>query len=218
MVPRSGQHQPPTHRVARRRVGNLGPSAASGLSSRQESALRPRGSGGAEPAGSYEDGSKMTSKRKPFQTQLRRSISEQLRDSTTRAWDLLWKNVRERRLAGRCPRLRTRGGGRKRNPVACSRPQCSRRFTPPPATLTGFRAWGWVEQAVRTPSPVPRSVRPPHALRVWALPDAGTDSLAGLCARGWEPGRGAQESFAERGRFLWVGCCFVASRLSPLTD
>ncbi|XP_014646758.1 PREDICTED: stAR-related lipid transfer protein 13 isoform X2 [Ceratotherium simum simum] len=41
----------------------------------------------------------MTSKRKPFQTQLRRSISEQLRDSTARAWDLLWKNVRERRLA-----------------------------------------------------------------------------------------------------------------------
>ncbi|XP_073899661.1 stAR-related lipid transfer protein 13 isoform X2 [Castor canadensis] len=30
---------------------------------------------------------------------LRRSISEQLRDSTARAWDLLWRNVRERRLA-----------------------------------------------------------------------------------------------------------------------
>ncbi|KAM5279096.1 LOW QUALITY PROTEIN: stAR-related lipid transfer protein 13 [Hipposideros larvatus] len=41
----------------------------------------------------------MTSKRTPFQTQLRRSISEQLRDSTARAWDRLWKNVRERRLA-----------------------------------------------------------------------------------------------------------------------
>ncbi|XP_053419130.1 stAR-related lipid transfer protein 13 isoform X2 [Nycticebus coucang] len=41
----------------------------------------------------------MTSKRRPFQTQLRRSISEQLRDSTARAWDLLWKNVREKRLA-----------------------------------------------------------------------------------------------------------------------
>ncbi|XP_078231407.1 stAR-related lipid transfer protein 13 isoform X7 [Callithrix jacchus] len=41
----------------------------------------------------------MTSKRKPCQTQLRRSISEHLRDSTARAWDLLWKNVRERRLA-----------------------------------------------------------------------------------------------------------------------
>ncbi|XP_058897559.1 stAR-related lipid transfer protein 13 isoform X2 [Kogia breviceps] len=41
----------------------------------------------------------MTGKRKPFQTQLRRSVSEQLRDSTARAWDRLWKNVRERRLA-----------------------------------------------------------------------------------------------------------------------
>uniref|UniRef100_A0A4X2LP99 StAR related lipid transfer domain containing 13 n=1 Tax=Vombatus ursinus TaxID=29139 RepID=A0A4X2LP99_VOMUR len=41
----------------------------------------------------------MTSKRKPLKTQLRRSISEQLRDSTSKAWDLLWKNVRERRLA-----------------------------------------------------------------------------------------------------------------------
>ncbi|XP_016042412.2 stAR-related lipid transfer protein 13 isoform X5 [Erinaceus europaeus] len=41
----------------------------------------------------------MSSKRKPLQRQLRRSISEQLRDSTTRAWELLWKNVRERRLA-----------------------------------------------------------------------------------------------------------------------
>ncbi|XP_053772825.1 stAR-related lipid transfer protein 13 isoform X3 [Desmodus rotundus] len=41
----------------------------------------------------------MTSKGKPFPTQLRRSISEQLRDSTARAWDLLWRNVRERRLA-----------------------------------------------------------------------------------------------------------------------
>ncbi|XP_041533745.1 stAR-related lipid transfer protein 13 isoform X2 [Microtus oregoni] len=30
---------------------------------------------------------------------LRRSLSEQLRDSTARAWDLLWRNVRERRLA-----------------------------------------------------------------------------------------------------------------------
>uniref|UniRef100_A0A2K5S5L6 StAR related lipid transfer domain containing 13 n=1 Tax=Cebus imitator TaxID=2715852 RepID=A0A2K5S5L6_CEBIM len=40
----------------------------------------------------------MSSKRKPCQTQLRRSISEHLRDSTARAWDLLWKNVRERRL------------------------------------------------------------------------------------------------------------------------
>ncbi|XP_012931299.1 stAR-related lipid transfer protein 13 isoform X2 [Heterocephalus glaber] len=41
----------------------------------------------------------MISKRRACQTPLRRSISEQLRDSTARAWDLLWKNVRERRLA-----------------------------------------------------------------------------------------------------------------------
>uniref|UniRef100_A0A8C3WHX3 StAR-related lipid transfer protein 13 n=1 Tax=Catagonus wagneri TaxID=51154 RepID=A0A8C3WHX3_9CETA len=41
----------------------------------------------------------MTGKRKPFQTLLRRSVSEQLRDTTARAWDRLWKNVRERRLA-----------------------------------------------------------------------------------------------------------------------
>ncbi|XP_044297570.1 stAR-related lipid transfer protein 13 isoform X2 [Varanus komodoensis] len=31
--------------------------------------------------------------------QLRRSFSEQLRESTAKAWDLLWRNVRERRLA-----------------------------------------------------------------------------------------------------------------------
>ncbi|XP_077724237.1 stAR-related lipid transfer protein 13 isoform X3 [Canis aureus] len=41
----------------------------------------------------------MTSGPKPSATQLRRSISEQLRDSTARAWDRLWKSVRERRLA-----------------------------------------------------------------------------------------------------------------------
>uniref|UniRef100_A0A5F9DII3 StAR related lipid transfer domain containing 13 n=1 Tax=Oryctolagus cuniculus TaxID=9986 RepID=A0A5F9DII3_RABIT len=55
----------------------------------------------------------MTSKRKPFQTQLRRSISEQLRDSTARAWDLLWKNVRERRLAALAPEL-GHGHGQKK--------------------------------------------------------------------------------------------------------
>ncbi|KAI5099831.1 stAR-related lipid transfer protein 13 isoform X3 [Silurus meridionalis] len=42
----------------------------------------------------------MTTRRKSAKLQLRRSISEQLRDSTSKAWDLLWKNVRERRLAG----------------------------------------------------------------------------------------------------------------------
>ncbi|XP_066506880.1 stAR-related lipid transfer protein 13 isoform X2 [Hoplias malabaricus] len=41
----------------------------------------------------------MTSKRKSSRLQLRRSISEQLRDSTARAWDLLWRNIRERRLS-----------------------------------------------------------------------------------------------------------------------
>lgn len=41
----------------------------------------------------------MTTKRKSTKLQLRRSISEQLRDSTSKAWDLLWRNVRERRLA-----------------------------------------------------------------------------------------------------------------------
>ncbi|XP_029956697.1 stAR-related lipid transfer protein 13 isoform X3 [Salarias fasciatus] len=41
----------------------------------------------------------MTTRRKSAKLQLRRSISEQLRDSTSKAWDLLWRNVRERRLA-----------------------------------------------------------------------------------------------------------------------
>ncbi|XP_033996173.1 stAR-related lipid transfer protein 13 isoform X3 [Trematomus bernacchii] len=41
----------------------------------------------------------MTSQRRSAKLQLRRSISEQLRDSTSKAWDLLWRNVRERRLA-----------------------------------------------------------------------------------------------------------------------
>lgn len=42
----------------------------------------------------------MTSKRKLARLNLRRSLSEQLRSSTSKAWDLLWKNVKERRLAG----------------------------------------------------------------------------------------------------------------------
>nr|XP_004660053.2 stAR-related lipid transfer protein 13 isoform X2 [Jaculus jaculus] len=41
----------------------------------------------------------MSSRRRAVDTPLRRSISEHLRDSTARAWDLLWRNVRERRLA-----------------------------------------------------------------------------------------------------------------------
>ncbi|CAO2630673.1 StAR-related lipid transfer protein 13 [Lemmus lemmus] len=41
----------------------------------------------------------MSSPRGAVHAPLRRSLSEQLRDSTARAWDLLWRNVRERRLA-----------------------------------------------------------------------------------------------------------------------
>uniref|UniRef100_A0A8C9FEV3 StAR-related lipid transfer protein 13 n=1 Tax=Pavo cristatus TaxID=9049 RepID=A0A8C9FEV3_PAVCR len=41
----------------------------------------------------------MSGQRLPAKAQLRRSLSEQLRDSTAKAWDLLWRNVRERRLA-----------------------------------------------------------------------------------------------------------------------
>ncbi|KAM7331537.1 hypothetical protein ACRRTK_008245 [Alexandromys fortis] len=40
----------------------------------------------------------MSSPRGAVHAPLRRSLSEQLRDSTARAWDLLWRNVRERRL------------------------------------------------------------------------------------------------------------------------
>ncbi|KAM8768360.1 stAR-related lipid transfer protein 13 isoform 4-T5 [Acanthopagrus schlegelii] len=41
----------------------------------------------------------MTSRRNSAKLKLRRSFSEQLRSSTSKAWDLLWRNVRERRLA-----------------------------------------------------------------------------------------------------------------------
>ncbi|XP_075827457.1 stAR-related lipid transfer protein 13 isoform X2 [Microtus pennsylvanicus] len=41
----------------------------------------------------------MSSPRGAVHAPLRRSLSEQLRDSTARAWDLLWRNVRESRLA-----------------------------------------------------------------------------------------------------------------------
>nr|XP_033803965.1 stAR-related lipid transfer protein 13 isoform X3 [Geotrypetes seraphini] len=44
-------------------------------------------------------GSTMSSQRKPSVPRLRRSLSDQLRDSTSKAWDLLWRRVRERRLA-----------------------------------------------------------------------------------------------------------------------
>ncbi|XP_031194712.1 stAR-related lipid transfer protein 13 isoform X2 [Mastomys coucha] len=41
----------------------------------------------------------MSSPRRAVYAPIRRSLSEQLRDSSARAWDLLWRNVRERRLA-----------------------------------------------------------------------------------------------------------------------
>lgn len=46
----------------------------------------------------------MTTKSKSMKLKLRRCFSETLRDSTSKAWDLLWKNVRERRLAGQSPK------------------------------------------------------------------------------------------------------------------
>lgn len=46
----------------------------------------------------------MSSQHRPAKAQLRRSLSEQLRDSTAKAWDLLWRNVRERRLSGQSRR------------------------------------------------------------------------------------------------------------------
>lgn len=51
----------------------------------------------------------MSSQRRPAKAQLRRSLSEQLRDSTAKAWDLLWRNVRERRLAGQSRRAAAAG-------------------------------------------------------------------------------------------------------------
>ncbi|KAG8452819.1 hypothetical protein GDO86_004564 [Hymenochirus boettgeri] len=42
----------------------------------------------------------MSRKRRSSKFLLRRSLSEQLKDSTSKAWDLLWRNVREKRLAG----------------------------------------------------------------------------------------------------------------------
>lgn len=165
----------------------------------------PRGSGGGEPAGRYEDGSKMTSKRKPFQTQLRRSISEQLRDSTARAWDRLWKNVRERRLAGRCPRdSGARGGGRRRGS------RRSRWPTAPPqlrAPTQGFRARDWAEQATHTHSPTrperQSARRPARSARPCGcglcLPCARADRGAGRCMRAWKPGQGALASLPGLG-------------------
>lgn len=62
----------------------------------------------------------MSWRRRAAEAQLRRTFSEQLRDSTAKAWDLLWKSLRERRLAGqsgsvRCSFLRD---GQPRSPLA----------------------------------------------------------------------------------------------------
>lgn len=84
-------------RLAGRLAGALGPA--------WPSVPTPRGrvSGGGQAATRYEDSSEMSSPRRAVYAPIRRSLSEQLRDSSARAWDLLWRNVRERRLAGRCP-------------------------------------------------------------------------------------------------------------------
>lgn len=76
---------------------------APGGRTRSRVAERPSARGGGQAAPRYEDAAEMGSPRGAVHTPLRRSLSEQLRDSTARAWDLLWRNVRERRLAGRCP-------------------------------------------------------------------------------------------------------------------
>lgn len=155
----------------------------------------------ASPAGRYEDGSKMTGKRKPLQTQLRRSISEQLRDSTARAWDRLWKNVRERRLAGRWPQDSGLRGGRRR----CG-PRRPPRPTVPPqlwAPTQVFRAPRWTGSE-RPGSP--RSVFARAGLGGGCgLRPARADSLAGRCAPGVKPAWGLPgESFLS-GRFSWAG-------------
>lgn len=138
-------------------------------------------------AGRYEDGSKMTSKRKPFPTQLRRSISEQLRDSTARAWDLLWKNVRERRLAGRCPRDAGAAGQEEARAVRPARPT-SRLLSGCPAQV--FGAGGWAGPAARTPSrPGPSARAPPAPRAVWG-PSRALTAWRGA-PRGAESGRRA---------------------------
>lgn len=154
----------------------------------------------------------MTGKRKPLQTQLRRSISEQLRDSTARAWDRLWKNVRERRLAGRWPQdSGLRGGRRRRGPRRPPRPT-----VPPPLSApdTGFPSPGLGGEGCShhprwTGSERPRSPRSVFARAGLGggcgLRPARADSLAGRCAPGVEPAWGLPgESFLS-GRFSWAG-------------
>lgn len=49
----------------------------------------------------------MTSRRSSARLKLRRCLSQQLRSSTSKAWDFLWRNVRERRLAGQLTRCKS---------------------------------------------------------------------------------------------------------------
>lgn len=109
----------------------------------------------------------MTSKRKPLPTQLRRSISEQLRDSTARAWDLLWRNVRERRLAGRCPRQA--GAARREAARGASRTLALRR-----AVRSRPRTGAWAERAAHSgpAAPAARPARPAHPARRGAVRSA----------------------------------------------
>lgn len=154
----------------------------------------------------------MTSKRKPFPTQLRRSISEQLRDSTARAWDLLWKNVRERRLAGRCPRdsgaagqeEALAAGGWRRGPpgpppaaalgsparVGPSRPRSPPAGPRPSARAARAAGWVWVPSGARADSPAGRHARLPE--RPPGLPGKSASGRpprrAGPCSAAFHPG------------------------------
>lgn len=48
---------------------------------------------------------------RPLRAPLRRSFSDHIRDSTARALDAIWKNTRDRRLAGEGRMGRGPGGG-----------------------------------------------------------------------------------------------------------
>ena len=150
----------------------------------------------------------MTGKRKPFQTQLRRSISEQLRDSTARAWDRLWKNVRERRLAGRCPRdsgPREREEARAASPRPAHCPAAAvgsrHRFSEPGdgrRRLLSPPCWAGPE---RQRSPL--SARG-DLVRVGSAPRARTSRRG--AARGTGSRRGGYlGSLPSSGRFAWAG-------------